>query len=179
MSIPPEMEGGYPMASRDTPAVAPRAFSDLSKIDRPMTDTDGNAVSFLDVPENPQAVTALAAALVEVIGPGHWWEHRATNEVQDAAAILVALDGWVLVPSGPDSEWGKGYDAGKYDARNKCGHAAEIERLAAAFGAVWEASRSAITGYCRWCGCRPDQSHEDDCAASIARAALAPEADHD
>ena len=48
----------------------------------------------------------------------------------------------------------------------------ETARYEAALDDVWSYSRSAITMYCNWCGARPEQSHAEGCAASIARRAL-------
>jgi hypothetical protein len=49
------------------------------------------------VSTDDRGLAALAAVLVTVIGPAHWWEHRETDELKDAAAILAAMPGWRLV----------------------------------------------------------------------------------
>ena len=49
---------------------------------------------------------------------------------------------------------------------------AAIERLRNALDDVWAYSRSPITMYCYYCGARPEQAHNEGCAASIAGRAL-------
>ena len=80
------------------------------------------------------ARTALAGALVTVIGPGHWWVRLDTDEVQDAAAILVAMPDWRFVPADELDEMQRRIDRWEERALGLTAAAVlvDAERLAAA-----------------------------------------------
>jgi hypothetical protein len=60
----------------------------------------------------------------------------------------------------PREEW-------KQDWNEKHAALNEVRRLQGILVSIIEISRD-LTNYCRWCGCRPDQTHREECPAYIA-----------
>ena len=50
---------------------------------------------------------------------------------------------------------------------------AERKALVEALVEIRETARAPLSGYCQWCDARPDQTHQPDCPAALAMAALA------
>ncbi len=65
------------------------------------------------------------------------------------------------------------------EAEARAAALAEREALVGALVEIRETARTPLSGYCQWCDARPDQTHQPDCPAALAIAALAetPEAD--
>jgi hypothetical protein len=117
---------------------------------------------------------ALAAALIPVshalLFPGD--KGYAKWRLQTAAAILAALDGWELVPTG-SADYDVGYDEGR---RTAMAERERLRRLVPADAAPVDAERLALAMTAAGLG--PTQRFNDIFAVQIAReyTALAPAA---